>query len=307
MTTYSQNITKTYGKHLALDRFSLRMTPGIYALLGPNGAGKSTLLHILTDNLKASGGTVVYTDDSGVSEPVASMGARFREKLGFMPQAPSMYRNFSAERFLWYVASLKGMRRAQAARQIPEVLHTVDLSDAAKWRIGTFSGGMKQRLSLAQAILGDPEILILDEPTAWLDPNQRIAVRNYLSQIALNKIILIATHIVADVEHIAKEVIVMDKGRIVTKGSPTALAQSVGGRVWQASACAEDVEAVQARHRVTAISPQPSDPSRFTLRILSEEKPTSDARMVAPTLEDYYLDTFGEQAGFQSSIYMEEI
>ena len=272
------------------------MTPGIYALLGPNGAGKSTLLNILTDNLKASGGTVVYTDESGVSESVAVMGERFREKLGFMPQAPSLYRNFSAERFLWYVASLKGMCRAEAARQIPEVLRTVELSDVAKRRIGTFSGGMKQRLSLAQAILGDPEILILDEPTVWLDPNQRISVRNYISQISLNKIVLIATHIVSDVEHIAKEVIVMDKGRIVAKGSPTTLAQSVVGRVWQASVCAEDVEAAQTRYRVTAITPQPTDSSRFTLRILSEQQPTPDAIKAEPVLEDFYWDTFGEQA-----------
>lgn len=291
-----ENITKFYGKNSALDSFSLRMTPGIYALLGPNGAGKSTLLNILTDNLKASGGTVVYTDESGVSESVAVMGERFREKLGFMPQAPSLYRNFSAERFLWYVASLKGMCRAEAARQIPEVLRTVELSDVAKRRIGTFSGGMKQRLSLAQAILGDPEILILDEPTVWLDPNQRISVRNYISQISLNKIVLIATHIVSDVEHIAKEVIVMDKGRIVAKGSPTTLAQSVVGRVWQASVCAEDVEAAQTRYRVTAITPQPTDSSRFTLRILSEQQPTPDAIKAEPVLEDFYWDTFGEQA-----------
>jgi len=291
-----ENITKFYGKNSALDSFSLRMTPGIYALLGPNGAGKSTLLNILTDNLKASSGTVVYTDESGVSESVAVMGERFREKLGFMPQAPSLYRNFSAERFLWYVASLKGMCRAEAARQIPEVLRTVELSDVAKRRIGTFSGGMKQRLSLAQAILGDPEILILDEPTVWLDPNQRISVRNYISQISLNKIVLIATHIVSDVEHIAKEVIVMDKGRIVAKGSPTTLAQSVVGRVWQASVCAEDVEAAQTRYRVTAITPQPTDSSRFTLRILSEQQPTPDAIKAEPVLEDFYWDTFGEQA-----------
>ena len=300
-----QHISKSYKTNKALQSFTMDFEPGIYALLGPNGAGKSTLLHILTDNLKASGGTVIYTDDAGASEHIAEMGERFREKLGFMPQAPSMYRNFSAERFLWYVASLKGMRREQAARQIPEVLRAVDLSDAAKSRIGTLSGGMKQRLSLAQAILGDPQILILDEPTERLDPNQRISVCNFISQISLNKIVLIATHIVSDVEHIAKEVIVMDRGRIVAKGSPKALAQSVGGRVWQAAVRAQDVEAAQARHRVTAITPRPSDPSRFTLRILSAEMPMSDAHRVEPTLEDFYLDALGEQAVSRSSICME--
>jgi len=290
------SLTKAYGSNLALNQFTATLESGIYALLGPNGSGKSTLMNVLTDNLKSDSGEVTYIDDAGITENVLDMGVRFREKLGFMPQAPSLYRNFSAERFLWYVASLKGMCRAEAARQIPEVLRTVELSDVAKRRIGTFSGGMKQRLSLAQAILGDPEILILDEPTVWLDPNQRISVRNYISQISLNKIVLIATHIVSDVEHIAKEVIVMDKGRIVAKGSPTTLAQSVVGRVWQASVCAEDVEAAQTRYRVTAITPQPTDSSRFTLRILSEQQPTPDAIKAEPVLEDFYWDTFGEQA-----------
>ena len=288
-----QNITKSYGKNLALGGFSLRMTPGIYALLGPNGAGKSTLIHVLTDNLKADSGTVTYTDRFGKTENASAMGERFREKLGFMPQHPAVYNNFSAERFLWYVASLKGLSRAEAARKIPEVLSAVDLSDVAKRRIGTFSGGMKQRLSLAQAVLGDPEILILDEPTASLDPGQRVFVRNFISAIALNKIVLIATHIVSDIEYIAKEVVVMNKGTVAAMGSPLSLSQSMRGKVWDAVVPAKDIDFIQTRHRVTNLSPHGDDLSRAVLRILSDEKPMSEAKPTEPTLEDYYLDMFG--------------
>ena len=271
------------------------MTPGIYALLGPNGAGKSTLIHILTDNLKADSGTVTYTDRFGKTENTRAMGERFREKLGFMPQQPAVYNNFSAERFLWYVASLKGMRRTEAARRIPEVLSAVELSDVARHRIGTFSGGMKQRLSLAQAVLGDPEILILDEPTASLDPRQRVSVRNFISEIAMSKIVLIATHIVADIEYIAKEVVVMNQGTIAATGSPLSLSQSMRGRVWLAAVPMNDVDMMQARYQVTNISPSQADPSRVVMRILSAEKPTANAEPAEPTLEDYYLDTFGKE------------
>ena len=290
-----QNITKSYGKNLALNGFSLRMTPGIYALLGPNGAGKSTLIHILTDNLKADSGTVTYTDRFGKTENIRAMGERFREKLGFMPQQPAVYNNFSAERFLWYAASLKGMSRTEAARRIPEVLSAVELSDVARHRIGTFSGGMKQRLSLAQAVLGDPEILILDEPTASLDPRQRVSVRNFISEIAMSKIVLIATHIVADIEYIAKEVVVMNQGTIAATGSPLSLSQSMRGRVWLVSVPMNDVDMMQARYQVTNISPSQADPSRVVMRILSAEKPTANAEPAEPTLEDYYLDTFEKE------------
>lgn len=271
------------------------MTPGIYALLGPNGAGKSTLIHILTDNLKADSGTVTYTDRFGKTENIRAMGERFREKLGFMPQQPAVYNNFSAERFLWYAASLKGMSRTEAARRIPEVLSAVELSDVARHRIGTFSGGMKQRLSLAQAVLGDPEILILDEPTASLDPRQRVSVRNFISEIAMSKIVLIATHIVADIEYIAKEVVVMNQGTIAATGSPLSLSQSMRGRVWLVSVPMNDVDMMQARYQVTNISPSQADPSRVVMRILSAEKPTANAEPAEPTLEDYYLDTFEKE------------
>ena len=203
--------TKSYGSNLALNGFTAEFEPGIYALLGPNGSGKSTLMNIITDNLKADSGEITYTDDTGRTENVLDMGVRFREKIGFMPQYPGLYPNFTVERFLWYMAALKGMDKEEAKRQIPEILAAVELDDVPRRKIGALSGGMKQRLTLAQAVLGDPEILILDEPTAGLDPKQRIAIRNYISKIALSKIVLIATHVVPDIEFIARDIIMLKK------------------------------------------------------------------------------------------------
>ena len=200
MILHINSISKSYRSNLALNNFTTILEPGIYALLGPNGSGKSTLMNILTDNLKADSGEITYTDDFGSNENVLHMGVRFREKLGFMPQYPGLYPNFSVERFMWYMAALKGIKNTEAKRQIPELLSAVELDDVPKRKIGALSGGMKQRLTLAQAVLGNPEILILDEPTAGLDPKQRITIRNYISKISFNKIVLIATHVVSDIE-----------------------------------------------------------------------------------------------------------
>ena len=287
-----KDISKSYGKNLALDRFSVTLTPGIYALLGPNGSGKSTLMNILTDNLKADEGTITYTDNFGMSENILKMGEHFREKLGFMPQYPGIYPNFSAERFLWYMASLKGMDKNTASVKVSEVLSAAGLSDVAGHHVGTFSGGMMQRLALAQAVLGDPEILILDEPTAGLDPKQRVSIRNYISEISFNKIVLIATHVVSDIEYIAKNVIMMKKGVIAAQGTPQSLARQIRGNVWQVSVSEDEVAEMQLFYRVTNISVSPTDPFRAVLRILSEKPPTADAMSVEPTLEDYYLHMF---------------
>ncbi|MBR4204953.1 MAG: ATP-binding cassette domain-containing protein [Clostridia bacterium] len=222
-------VTKSYGSNLALNAFTATLEPGIYALLGPNGSGKSTLMNIITDNLKADYGSITYTSDEGVSENVLKMGVRFREKLGFMPQYPGLYPNFSIERFMWYMAALKGMTKEVALEQIPAILKAVELDDVPRHKIGALSGGMKQRLALAQAVLGDPEILILDEPTAGLDPKQRISIRNYISRIAFNKIVLIATHVVPDVEFIARDIIMLKKGVIADNAPPTELLKKIEG------------------------------------------------------------------------------
>ena len=291
-------ISKSYGKTKALIGFSAELEPGIYALLGPNGSGKSTLMNILTDNLKADEGKIYFTGDGedAIAEDVLKMGVRFREKIGFMPQYPGMYGNFTAEKFLWYMAALKGMKKEDAAKAIPEILEAVELSDVANHRISSFSGGMKQRLALAQAVLGDPAVLILDEPTAGLDPKQRIAIRNYISRIAFNKIVIIATHVVSDVEYIARDVIMLKKGVIVDNAPPAELLRKIEGQVWSVPAKEEEVQPLQERFRVTNIL---KDDHGVNLRILTDtpEPPTDNAKPVSPTLEDYYLHVFGEVEG----------
>lgn len=285
------NISKTYGTEVALNCFSATLDTGIYALLGPNGSGKSTLMNIITDNLKADSGEITCD-----GENILDMGIRFREKIGFMPQYPGLYPNFSVERFMWYMAALKGVSKKDSAVQIQEILKEMELSDVIHRKIKTLSGGMKQRLALAQAVLGDPKILILDEPTAGLDPRQRISIRNYISKISLSKIVIIATHVVSDIEFIAKKVIMLKKGVNVDNATPGELINKIDGKVWLVTCDEADVQILQSMFRVTNISGD-GDSGRVLLRVLSDLPPNEGARSVKATLEDYYLYVFGENEG----------
>lgn len=287
------NITKSYKNNLALNSFTITLCPGIYALLGPNGSGKSTVMNIITDNLKADSGEITYTSVDGVTENVLKMGVRFREKLGFMPQYPGLYPNFTVERFMWYMAALKGLPKEKAKNDIPEILAAVELDDVPKRKIGALSGGMKQRLTLAQAVLGDPEILILDEPTAGLDPKQRISIRNYISRIAFNKIVIIATHVVSDIEFIARDIIMLKKGVIVDNAPPHELTKKIEGKVWNVPCLESEIQSMQNTFRVTNIA-RDEESGNVSLRVLSDEKPSEDSKIVTPTLEDYYLYIFGD-------------
>ena len=241
-----------------------------------------------------------YTSDEGVTEDVLKMGVRFREKLGFMPQYPGLYPNFTVERFMWYMAALKGLSREKAKADIPAILAAVELDDVPRRKIGALSGGMKQRLALAQAVLGDTEILILDEPTAGLDPKQRIAIRNYIAKIAFDKIVLIATHVVPDIEFIAKDIILLKKGVIVDNAPPHQLTKKIEGKVWNVPCEETGVQRMQDTYRVTNIS-RDDEHGDVILRILAEEEPkegaTCAAKAAAPTLEDYYLYVFGDAEG----------
>ena len=296
------DISKSYGTNLALQNFSATMEPGIYALLGPNGSGKSTLMNILTDNLRADTGEITFEAPSIEAQDVKKLGVRFRERVGYMPQYPGMYPTFTVEQFLWYVAALKdvGAKLKRAARrkyvwgEISKLLDAVELSDAAHKRIGTLSGGMKQRLALAQAILGDPDVLILDEPTAGLDPKQRIAIRNYISQIALDKIVIFATHVVSDIEFIARRVIMLKKGVIIHNAAPQELIAEMAGKVWRVCVPEEEVSVFQQRFRVTSINRDEENPENVLLRIVSDVSPDEGAVNVPPTLEDHYLYTYEE-------------
>ena len=220
-----QNLTKTYGNKVALREFSYTFTPGIYGILGANGAGKSTLMNLITDNVKRDSGEILWNGTD-----ILKLGRSFRRELGYMPQQQGMYPDYSARDFLCYMAAVKELPRKESRRQIEELLEVVNLSDDAHKRLGGFSGGMRQRVLLAQALLGDPKILILDEPTAGLDPKERLRLRQYISDLAQNKIVFLTTHIVSDIESIANDVLLMKQGELVAHGAPEALIAAVRGR-----------------------------------------------------------------------------
>lgn len=197
-----QHLSKNYKTKQALLDVSMTLTEGIYGLLGPNGAGKSTMMNILTGNLAQTSGQILFD-----GEDIRSLGIVFRARVGYMPQQQAFYPGFTVEQFLYYIASLRDMEKALAKKRIGWALELLSLSDVRKKRVRSLSGGMKQRLLLAQAVLADPDVLVLDEPTAGLDPKQRIAVRNLVSEISLHKIVLISTHVVPDVEYVSKEIL----------------------------------------------------------------------------------------------------
>lgn len=289
------NISKKYKSAFALDNFTITMKPGIYAILGPNGSGKSTLMNIIAGNLRADTGSIIFSPGNHISEDISKMGIRFLEKIGFMPQYPGMYSFFTIRDFMWYMATLKNLEKNTADKQIQEILRSVELYEQYNQKIGSLSGGMKQRLALAQAILGYPDILLLDEPTAGLDPKQRISIRNYISRIAFNKIVLIATHIVSDIEFIARDVIMLKKGIIVEHAPPHVLTEKIAGSVWIVPCTEADVQTLQNQFHVTHISRDEAT-EEILLRVLSPNRPTGNAKNTAPTLEDYYLYIFGQDA-----------
>ncbi|MBQ1818472.1 MAG: ABC transporter ATP-binding protein [Clostridia bacterium] len=216
------NVTKRYGKKTALDGFSYSFREGIYGVLGANGAGKSTLMNLITDNVRRDGGDIELDGTD-----VLKLGNGFRELLGFMPQQQGLYESMTAEAFLAYMARLKRIPSRKIMGEITRVLDLTNLSDVRHNKIYSFSGGMKQRILLAQAMLGEPRILILDEPTAGLDPKERVRLRNYIRDLSKNRIVLLATHIVSDIEAIADDIILMKEGRISLSGSPSELIASL--------------------------------------------------------------------------------
>ena len=218
-----EDLTKHYGKKLALSEFSYSFGQGVYAILGPNGAGKSTLIHLITDNIRRETGIILYNGTD-----ILELGGRYRRKIGFMPQSQGMYDQMSARGFLSYMAEMKGLPKAKARTQITDLLSVVNLKEAAHKKVGAFSGGMRQRVLLAQALLGNPKLLILDEPTAGLDPEERVRLRNYIGELAKSKIVLITTHITSDVESISDRVLILKEGRLVAEGTPETLLKETG-------------------------------------------------------------------------------
>ncbi|MCL2137268.1 MAG: ATP-binding cassette domain-containing protein [Coriobacteriia bacterium] len=220
------SLSKVYGNKTALHDVSFVLEPGIFGLLGPNGSGKSTLMNIITGNLRQSSGQVVWN-----GQETKSLGSEYRAVLGYVPQQHVLYPEFNASRFLYYMAALKGLATAEAEREVPRVLAAVELEDVAKDRIKSFSGGMKQRLAIAQAVLGSPKLLIMDEPTVGLDPYQRESIRQMIVELAANKIVLVSTHVVSDIEWISSAILLLKDGELIRIGSRDSLVNEVGSLI----------------------------------------------------------------------------
>ena len=276
------HLTKRFGDKTALDDVSLTLDAGVHALLGPNGAGKSTLINILTDSIERDKGEVLYNDYE-----ITSLGAKYRELLGYMPQQQRLYDNYTAEEFLKYMAAVKGIAPARAREQIAELLKVVNLWEVRRKKVGGFSGGMKQRVLLAQALLGEPRILILDELTAGLDPSERINIRNYIATVAQKMIVLFATHVVSDIECIAKDVIMIRDGRICKTGTPMGLIDGMQGKVGELPCKLEDLEQLQTKYCVGNVYQRREG---LRVRIVGDELP-EEALPVKDSidLEDVYM------------------
>lgn len=279
------HLSKSYdgGKTLALNDFTKTFNAGVYGLLGANGAGKSTLMNLMTQNLKPDSGNISWN-----GKEINSMGKNYRALLGYMPQQQNLYDNFTGEEFLWYMASLKGLKKKQAGKIINRLFKTVNLEKARFKRIHTYSGGMKQRLLIAQALLNDPDILVLDEPTAGLDPQERIRIRNFISEIASGKIVILATHVISDIEFIAKEILLVRQGELIQQGDPKALLEKLKGKVWNVYMNESELKRYEEEGiRIVNLT---YAGEKICARILNSSKPELGAAAEAqPTLEDVYL------------------
>ncbi len=280
-------LTKQYKQKLAVDRIDLELKCGVYGLLGANGAGKTTLMRMICDIQEPTSGEIFCNGQN-----IREMGEEYRDRLGYLPQNFGYYPEFTAYKFLLYIASLKGLGKEQAAVRALYLLEMVGLADQKKQKIKTFSGGMKQRLGIAQAMLNEPEILILDEPTAGLDPKERVRFRNLISSFSKDKIVLLSTHIVSDVEYIADEILVMKDGRLIHRGAPEVVTQEAKGLVWECKVESKDAERYIEQYNVGNLK---NVGDKTTLRVISDTCPCEGAVEAEPTLEDLYLYYFNEE------------
>jgi ABC-type multidrug transport system ATPase subunit len=276
------SVTKQFrGGVRALSDFSLDLAPGVLGLLGPNGAGKSTLMRILATVTQATSGRVTWNGGDIARQPDV-----LRSVLGYLPQDFGVYPNLNPVEFLEYLAAAKGLEPRAARRRIDELLELVNLADTRKRALGGFSGGMRQRVGIAQALLNDPELLIVDEPTAGLDPEERVRFRNLLSDLSGERIVILSTHIVSDVEAVATDIALIEGGRLVAHAAPEALLRSVEGKAWEMVVISADLAALRQRHLVSGTLRRADG---VHVRVVSDGAPGAGAAGVTPSLEDAYL------------------
>lgn len=278
-------VTKQYGSKIACDRISITYKKGVYGLLGANGAGKTTLMRMMCGVLAPTSGTICFNNIDVSHED-------YRDALGYLPQDFGYYPEFSAMDFMLYIAALKGLPKPRAMEKAWELLEQVSLKKEAKKKIKTFSGGMKQRLGIAQSMLNDPQILILDEPTAGLDPKERVRFRNLISRLGTDRIVLLSTHIVSDVEHIANTILVMKDGEFIHQGTRDEIIQAIDGKVWECTLSQSEADNLCEKYPVINLR-QEGNGAVF-LRLVSDEKPYASALNTQATLEDLYLYYFSE-------------
>ncbi|WP_027625233.1 ABC transporter ATP-binding protein [Clostridium lundense] len=280
------NLCKNFKENMAVNHVSFILEKGVYGLLGANGAGKTTLMRMLCTLVTPTSGTIEYDE-----EDIKVMDERYRRIIGYLPQEFGYYPEFSAEDYLLYIAALKGLKPIIARKRVNELLEIVSLTKVRRKKIKTFSGGMKRRLGIAQAVLNNPEILILDEPTAGLDPKERIRFRALISHIAKERIVLLSTHIVSDLESIAKEILIMKEGSIIEQGEVEKLLSKIKGKVW---ICLVDLKEAEELRSMYLFSNERNCGEKVELRIISETKPSVSAIQIDPALEDLFIYYFGE-------------
>ena len=283
-----EHLSKKYKRKYALQDFSATLENGVYGLLGTNGAGKTTLINLFMGIIKSDGGEI-FIDGRNIQE----MGADFLSKIGYLPQYPQFYRDFTVLEFMRYMSVLKDIPKEQAEARIQELLKTVNLTEAASKKVGALSGGMRQRLGIAQAMLNNPGILILDEPTAGLDPRERIRFRNLLSKFSEDRIIILATHIVPDIEFIANKIILLYEGDLLKYDTPAALCGELEGKVWALELDETDVPTELVHHTISNMA---REGDGIRLRIIADNQPHPLAVSVPANLEEVFLYHCGEES-----------
>ncbi|MDR0840382.1 MAG: ABC transporter ATP-binding protein [Christensenellaceae bacterium] len=278
------NVTKNYGKFTALENINLEFSGGVYALLAPNGAGKTTLIKMLTTLIFPTKGEILWNGDE-----IVKLDASYRDSIGYLPQDFGYYKNHSPREFLLYMSAMKCMDRAAAKRRTEELIEVVGLSDVRDKKMRKFSGGMIQRVGIAQAMLNDPKILILDEPTAGLDPKERVRFRNLISSLSKDRIVILSTHIVSDIETIAGSVIMFKDHKLLTNDAPTAICGTLAGKVYET----DDISAITAPYLALT---EHQDGGRTITRFASERDCSNVAVSAAPNLEDVFLYVYRDEA-----------